>query len=157
MSTAEPSTIPRAAFIRPQPQEATEPLPEAFSPHRRGQRFVPGGMAATVQQWVLETGQAAVQSRRGQGYMRGEDYVKLEGNVRGSGPFTGRGRMQNGSLVDLLLAGCKNSSGDSQMKEIGEGKVVGIRAPVWEVEVDGKVWTVGVDWRVLSQIGSNGC
>ena len=37
----------------------SQPLPEAFSPHRRGQKFIAGGMAAQMQQHILETGQAA--------------------------------------------------------------------------------------------------
>lgn len=139
----------RPAFIRPpaQLQEPSEPLPEAFSPHRRGQKFVTGGMAATVQQWVLETGQAAVQSRKGQGYWRGDDYVmrvKIEEEVEGNGPFTVRAKLSNGDPIDLLLAGGKDAS------RIHPGSVVGIRVPTWKLDIGESSWTVGVDWTVLS-------
>ena len=149
-TTAAPSHRP--AFLRPsaEPDEQNEPLPETFSPHKRGQKFEPGGMAATVQQWVIETGHAAVQSRKGQGYLKGEDYVtrvKVE-NFAGDGPFTVRARLANGGRVDVLLAGHRLPN-SAQIQEVSEGCVVGIRAPTWEMELDGTVWTVGVDWRVL--------
>lgn len=145
--SVEPTATQRPAFIRPSavPQEPSEPLPDAFSPHRRGQKFVPGGLAATAQQWVLEAGQAAVQSRKGQGYLKGEDYivrVRVDAII-GDGPFTARGRLPNGDEVNLLLAGGGNVSRPS------ESAVVGIRAPAWDIELDGRNWTVGVDWKVL--------
>ena len=149
-TSAEAATIQRPAFLRPSlpPQEPIEPLPQAFSPHRRGQKLVPGGIAATMQQWVIETGQAAVQSRRGQGYLRGEDHVtraKVE-QFSGTGPYTARARLGSGEAVNLLLAGGSdvNSSG---MKV---GSVVAIRAPTWDIELEGAKWDVGVDWRILS-------
>ena len=100
-----------------------------------------------MQQWVIETGQAAVQSRKGQGYLRGEDYVLHVKIVRvtGDGPFTVRGRLANGDAVQVLLAG-----GSNERRDIHPNAVVGIRAPTWDLELDGRRWTVGVDWRVLS-------
>ncbi|TKA55074.1 hypothetical protein B0A55_13162, partial [Friedmanniomyces simplex] len=148
-ATEEQVTQHRPPFLRPSvvPPEPGEPLPEAFSPHRRGQKFVPGGMAATVQQWVIETGQAAVQSRRGQAYLRGEDYVikaKAE-DVQGDGPYLVRGMTGDGETVHVLLAA---GHGDRAAAVVA-GSVVGLRAPTWEVESEGTVWKVGVDWRVL--------
>ena len=136
------------AFVRAEQIAAgpTEPLPEAFSPHRRGQKFVVGAMAATVQQWVLEAGQAAIQSRKGKAYLRGEDYqmrAKIEGAVEGNGPFTATARLANGEPLRLLLAGRAHVDG------LRDGCVLGIRAPMWEVELADETWTVGVDWWVL--------
>lgn len=150
----ESGDLHRPAFLRPpqQPHPITEPLPEAFSPHRRGQKFVPGGMAATVQQWVLETGQAAAQSRRGQGHQHGEDYImraKVESAVESSGSFSVRARLPDGRSLDFLLAGGRGSN-SLPSSQIVPGAVIGIRAPTWEVELDGKMWTVAVDWRVVA-------
>ena len=150
---SDAAPLHRPAFLRPsvEPQEQNEPLPETFSPHKRGQKFEPGGMAATVQQWVIETGQAAVQSRKGQGYLRGEDYVtrvKVE-RLAGEGPFTVHARLANGEAVHILLAG-RRLPNAAQPQQVTEGCVVGIRAPTWEMELNGRVWTVGVDWRVIS-------
>lgn len=145
---ATASTPERPAFLRPSlpPQEPSEPLPDAFSPHRRGQKFVPGGMAATMQQWVIDTGQAAVQSRKGQAYLKGEDYVlrvKAE-DIAGHGPYVVQGKDVSGDVVDLVLAGT------GQGTEVKPGVVIGIRAPSWDLELDGKTYAVGVDWRTLS-------
>lgn len=134
-----PATDTRPTFLPPSTETSTEPpLPEFFSPHRRGQKFVPGGMAATVQQWVVETGQA---SRRGRGW---EDFamkVRVDDVVGGEGPcWLVQGKCGSGEDVRLLLAG------GGGMKV---GVVVGVRAPSWEIEVEGRVWRVAVDWRVL--------
>lgn len=152
-TTSIRSTSPqRPAFLRPSapPQEPTEPLPETFSPHKRGQKFVPGGMAAVVQQWVIEAGQTAVQSRRRQGYLKGEHYVtrvKID-QVLGAGPFTALGKNADGEQMRLLLAG--RAGADNEAARLGAGDVVGIRAPTWDVGVDGRMWAVGVDWKQLS-------
>ncbi|KAK0275165.1 hypothetical protein LTR35_011213 [Friedmanniomyces endolithicus] len=149
-STAERQTVPhRPSFLRSSvaPPEPSEPLPEAFSPHRRGQKFVPGGMAATMQQWVVETGQAAVQSRRGHAYLRGEDYVfkvKVE-IVEGDGPYLVRATTGDGEVVHVMLAA---GHGD-RAASVVVGSVVGLRAPTWAVECEGSVWKVGVDWKML--------
>jgi len=103
-------------------------------------------MAATVQQWVLEAGQAAIQSRKGKAYLRGEDYqmrAKIEGAVVGNGPFTANARLANGEPLRLLLTGRAHVDG------LRDECVLGIRAPMWEVELAGETWTVGVDWWVL--------
>lgn len=59
------------------------------------------------------------------------------------------------SLVDddddemrLLLAGQGGARGTGGVK-IKVGGVVGIRAPLWNMEVGEEQWTVGVDWVVL--------
>jgi hypothetical protein len=143
----------RPAFLRPAapPEEPSEPLPQTFSPHKRGQKFVPGGMAATVQQWVISTGQAAIQSRKGQGYLSGEDYVtrvRLQ-ELTGHGPFTARGETMDGESRNVLLAGTADSN-KAEQTCVNAGHVVGVRAPVWDVEVDGSQWTVCVDWKITS-------
>ena len=150
----EGPTQHRPTFLRPSAasQTSTEPLPEAFSPHRRGQKFLPGGMAATVQQWVIDTGQVAAQSRRAQTQLRGGDdfvtRVKIV-DVKGDGPLVGTARLVSGEAVGLLLT--RNAGPlSSRLEDVRGGVVVGIRAPSWEVDVDGRVWTVGVDWKVLS-------
>lgn len=134
-----PVTDTRPTFLRPSTETSTEPpLPEAFSPHRRGQKFVPGGMAATVQQWVVETGQA---SRRGRGWEEFAVKVRVDAVVGGEGPcWLVRGKSSVGEDVSLILAGGGG---------VEAGVIVGVRAPTWEVEVEGRRWRVAVDWRVL--------
>ncbi|KAK0855977.1 hypothetical protein LTS02_010839 [Friedmanniomyces endolithicus] len=149
-STAEVQAVQhRPSFLRSSvaPSEPSEPLPEAFSPHRRGQKFVPGGMAATMQQWVIETGQAAVQSRRGHAYLRGEDYVfkAIVEVVEGDGPYLVRATTGNGEVAYVMLA----AGNGERAASVVIGSIVGLRAPTWAVECEGRVWRVGVDWKVL--------
>ena len=142
-----------------------EPLPEAFSPHRRGTKFTPGGMAATVQHWVLEAGQTAAHVRRTSTYYArpSEDFaarIRIV-EVRGRGPFMvrgvsvpDRGGGGNGEDVRVMLAG-------QWADGVEVGKIVGVRAPVWDVKAEvgggdgedsddrGGMWMVGVDWKVL--------
>ncbi|CZT17518.1 uncharacterized protein RCC_03352 [Ramularia collo-cygni] len=146
-SRAEDTQTRRPAFLRASlaPSEQHEPLPEAFSPHRRGEKFVPGGMAATLQQWVIETGQNAAQSRRGQGYLRGEDYVLrcTVLSISGKGPFMIRGKLSDGTEVKLLLVA------NSKQTTVAVGSDVGVRAPLWNIQLDSCSWQVGVDWRMI--------
>lgn len=146
------TAIRRPQFLRSSvaPSEQFEPLPEAFSPHRRGEKFVPGGLAATMQQWVIETGQAASHSRKGQGYLRGEDYVLRAKvvSVAGKGPIMVQGRHLEGEDVRLMLTvGSKKDA----VVDVPVGSVVGVRAPTWDVELKGVSWTVAVDWKVVQQ------
>lgn len=146
-SRAEGIQLRRPAFLPSSlaPSARPEPLPEAFSPHRRGEKFVPGGMAATLQQWIIETGQNAAQSRRGQGYLRGEDYVVrcTVASVRGRAPCMVRGIQSDGTEVNLLLVA------DSKQITVAVGNDLGVRAPVWDVQLEDCSWTVGVDWKVV--------
>ena len=145
----EGGTVRRPAFLRSSvaPAENFEPLPEAFSPHRRGEKFIPGGMASSLQQWVVEMGQSAAHSRRGQGYLQGEAYlhrVKVE-SVSGHCPMLIQGRREDGHQLQFLLI----AEGKALTGNVCTGSIVGIRAPSWEVELEGDSWIVGVDWRTL--------
>ncbi|SMR41586.1 unnamed protein product [Zymoseptoria tritici ST99CH_1E4] len=142
------TAIRRPAFLRSSvaPSEQ-EPLPDAFSPHRRGEKFVPGGMAASLQQWVVEAGQAAMQSRKGFGYLRGEEYVLrvtiVSVSTAGS-PLLARGKQVDGTEIRLLLV-----MGSRKPGSVSAGSTVGVRAPTWQILIDGVDCTVGVDWRLL--------
>ena len=48
----------------------------------------------------------------------------------------------------VLLAGQGGTRGSGGVK-IKVGGIVGIRAPMWDVDVSGEKWVVGVDWVVL--------
>lgn len=140
----------RPSFLRhvmPAPS-ATEPLPEAFSPHRRGQRFVPGGMAAELQSWVLDTGQAAMQSRSVGGFGQDERMhvtIRLDA-CTGDDPVFAQGAvLDDGQLCRVMLVG-RAAVNKGQLRA---GDAVGIRAPTWNVELGSEEWVVGVDWRIL--------
>lgn len=52
------------------------------------------------------------------------------------------------SLVGLLLAGVGGARGKTGVK-LSKGVLLGIRAPAWEIDIAGEMWTVGVDWMLL--------
>ena len=142
----------RPSFLKPADtgNKSSEPLPELFSPHRRGDKFVPGGMAATMQTWILQTGQAAIHGRKQQTTHRGDDFLarlKVE-EVLGQGPYTAKARMMEGTATDVLLARANNTPGESRASVV-VGHVVGIRAPSWQVEIEGNMWMVAVDWKII--------
>jgi len=79
--------------------------------------------------------------------LRGEEFVfkvKVE-IVEGDGPYLVRATTGDGELVHVMLA---VGHGD-RAASVVVGSVVGLRAPMWAVECEGKVWKVGVDWKML--------
>ncbi|GAB7343570.1 hypothetical protein MBLNU457_1574t1 [Dothideomycetes sp. NU457] len=143
----------RPAFLKSSipAEQPGEPLPDVFSPRKRGRGFVPNGMAAELQSWIFETGNAAVQSRRGQDYLRGEDYaIRIQVHeVSGNGPFFVYAETSDGTPQRVLLVEGSERSG-SRATSIRAEDIIGIRAPIWTITVDGKEWTVGVDYKILS-------
>ncbi|OJD34524.1 uncharacterized protein BKCO1_2200072 [Diplodia corticola] len=140
---------------------AITPLPEHFSPHRRSQKFLPGGMADVVRTWVLNVGQsgslaetASSQSRR-----RPNQPSKLHvAECVGEGPGD-RLKLVSDQTDTHSLAQGEESSGtrailvgpakrNSRSPNIGDD--VTVLPPSWEIEVGqhGEKWLVAVDWRV---------
>lgn len=126
--------------------ELAEPLPDAFSPHRRRQRFLPGGMAAEVQQWIVEATQSAGQHRQS---TTGADLLQAVVSEISEPSSTGMVLAKataGNERVRLLLAGSgKNQSAFS----IKQGDILAIKAPSWNIELESEQWIIGVDWCVL--------
>ncbi|KAH4912139.1 hypothetical protein HBI80_009180 [Parastagonospora nodorum] len=179
----------RPAFILPpqptSPPKPSKPLPEIFSPSRKSQKYVPNGLASTMQSWIIETantGFAAQERSTTGGVVWGrdrEDGVRLRVRVTAASSsnlkdgesevecFPGhfvfvRGETEPGmynhsralSVVDndgemrILLAGQGGARGVAGVK-IKIGSIVGVRAPMWDVDVAGEKWMIGVDWVAL--------
>jgi hypothetical protein len=51
--------------------------------------------------------------------------------------------------VKVMLAGQGGAKGSGGVR-VRNGNVVGVRAPVWDVDIGGEIWVVGVDWVVLA-------
>lgn len=140
----------RPAFLMaslPPPLETATPLPDAFSPRRRGQKFVPGGLASELQSWVIEAAQTASQSRP-RNALSVDDSVHVINidEVKGNGPVFVHGtRPGNGKSKVLLVDGQANQKAD----KVKAGDRVSIRLPTWDVQVLGEAWTIGVDWRTM--------
>lgn len=128
-------------------------MPDTFSPHRRGQKFVPGGMADVVRGWVMDVGSSAGQGRAG----------RVVGRARGDAEFVLNVQVGDVTLADglTLLRGLSANRSDllqekrlvlagkargGNVERVRRGDMVGVRAPSWEIEVKGTTWSVGVDW-----------
>ena len=69
--------IPRPHFILPQlptsPSKSAVPLPETFSPSRKNGKYMPNGMAATLQSWIHETASTGYAANTNSGVVSSRD------------------------------------------------------------------------------------
>jgi hypothetical protein len=54
---------------------------------------------------------------------------------------------EDGEIRILLGQGGARGAGGVKIRM---GGVIGVRQPMWDVDVNGETWVVGVDWVVLS-------
>lgn len=176
-STPLPSTSgTETTFLKPlrfKPPDPTEqvqthndPLPDHFSPHRKGQKYVHGGLAAEVQGWLVNLEPAVpVTSGRARVEERPQWLVRIVVDEIGGDSKTGftmvkgrkiqvvdgdeRGMVDAFGEVKVLLAGEEQLIGLQKGSKVEVGSRIGIKGPVWEVVVDGEKWGVGVNWKVL--------
>ncbi|KAE8454007.1 hypothetical protein EG329_007783 [Mollisiaceae sp. DMI_Dod_QoI] len=164
-----------ATFLKPprfrppdpaeQSQAQPDPLPEHFSPNRRGQKYVSGGLAAEVRDWLfnLESALPSTRSREGKEEWLARIMVDEVSGSSKAGFTMVRGRQihavegdEGGGMIDtmgdakVLLAGEGQVTGLQRGGKVEVGNRVGIKGPVWEVVVEGVRWGVGVDWKILS-------
>jgi len=135
----------RPAFRLPPQETATisQPLPDAFSPYRRGQRFIPGGMATEAQQWVIETAQSFNQQRNAASENVTHVSVVEASNNTGDGMILVKGESDH-RLLNLLLVpyGMNIASPD-----VNQGDILAIRAPTWQIKLVDEIWVVAADWK----------
>ncbi|KAI9647813.1 hypothetical protein NHQ30_004201 [Ciborinia camelliae] len=167
-STAPSTFLKPPRFRPPDPAETqgnTDPLPEQFSPHRKGQKYVAGGLAAEVRDWLIDI-DSSIPSHGTTGVQKGKNkewIVKMLVNeVSGSGRMgmclvkgrqmrdvDGEEVVDDLGMVKVILAGEGTGTGLQRGRDVEVGKVVQIKGPVWEMVVEGEKWGVGVDWKVL--------
>ncbi|OBT92430.1 hypothetical protein VE01_09284 [Pseudogymnoascus verrucosus] len=162
-TSSTPAPIESAdAFLRPprfkppdeEREAAVEPLPEHFSPRRRGQKFLAGGLAAEVRGWLVDRESQAARSARNPvredgwkikiavdevtgGYGAGMTLVR--GRRVGSNSYEGGGVYP----IRMMLGGEEGmSEGIRKGEQAAVGKVVGVKGPAWEVDVDATVLTL---------------
>lgn len=151
-SASMPAPLSRPAFLRPPTPPAAAPIPQTFSPHRKGANLISGGTASTVQAWVIAAGQSAAQNWRQQAtyqysQVQGEGWgfrvrVEMAEEMEGGG-WRVLGRKDDGSdeTVRCLLVG-------EGKGEVSAGVSVGVRGLGWEVGIDGQgQWWIGVGWE----------
>ncbi|KAI1380709.1 hypothetical protein F4677DRAFT_404361 [Hypoxylon crocopeplum] len=153
-----------------------DPLPDAFSPHRRkGAKYIPGGLAASVRDWFVDvwagsrTGSKQlsgggggsewiatirvdeVNAAPGMAFVTGRhvayEEAEGEGGVAGDGDAGGETASRGARIV---LAGSPRLTGLEKRPDVRPGVVVGIGRPTWEVSLpDQGRWAVVCEWAVL--------
>ncbi|OHW91049.1 hypothetical protein CSPAE12_10352 [Colletotrichum incanum] len=146
-------TFRRAPRFKVSEAEASrhEGLPEAFSPQRRGAKYVPGGLAAELQTWLAEVKGWAGGDRPADLVMTIVIDELCAGNrmylVRGR-RIVGDGEESEEIAARLMLAGEGRLTGLGQKAAVLVGSKVAISQPAWEVELEGMRWIVACDWAV---------
>ncbi|KAH8711787.1 hypothetical protein GQ44DRAFT_763017 [Phaeosphaeriaceae sp. PMI808] len=158
-----PTTTPhRPSFLLPplptSPQKPKKPLPEIFSPSRKNNKYVPSGMAATMQTFIIDAAHSGADTAA---YARDADHgVKVRLRVcciaegvdvveclpHGFVLVEGKGEGVSGEMERMVLVGRGGARG---VVRIGRGDVIVVRGPVWDVDVCGEKWVVGVEWGVM--------
>ncbi|KAL9100769.1 MAG: hypothetical protein Q9163_003901 [Psora crenata] len=163
LSTPNPnqhaSIHPSATTITPHPPiilpprspTPPPPTPSAFySPSRRGQKYVPGGIAATVRDWVIETAQSARhvvrRDRHGHRQEVWDRKIKvMESRQADIGAGMSLVRSEGGEeAIRWMLVGRGRGDG-----EVPGAKFIGVKEPIWDLEIAGEKWNVAVEWQVL--------
>ncbi|KAG4440516.1 hypothetical protein IFR05_003986 [Cadophora sp. M221] len=171
LSTQNPTPFLKPPRFRPPDPASTsqtqaDPLPEQFSPHRKGQKYVPGGLAAEVRDWLMNLDGAIpeMRGRRGDnewlvrvvvdevsgGFREGMTMVRGRQVRVTEGLGHGEETVDSHGWVKVILAGEGAGTGLQRGSAVEMGKIVGIKGPVWEVVIEGEKWGVGVDWKVLT-------
>ncbi|KEY73709.1 hypothetical protein S7711_06283 [Stachybotrys chartarum IBT 7711] len=123
-----------------------EGLPPAFSPQRRGARYVSRGMAAELQGWLSDV-------KGWEGAERSSPESGLRIIVKEVRPgrrmYLVQGVADDGNQSQaFILAGEGRLTGLGQRADVDVGSVVMLGQPVWEVLLEGQLWTVSCDWSV---------
>lgn len=132
---------------------AADPNPDIFSPQRRGgPRYVPGGLASELRDWLLEIKESDAEQRRSLPTVRLSVETSRNGGpgvmlVAGR-PFDGRG--WKGPVAKAILAGDGLveglATGGGNRAKVVPGGVVTVAPPAWDVQL-GEMWAVAYRWE----------
>lgn len=156
--SSPPPPLPK--FLLPTPPPPPPALPTPFSPPGPSQKYLPNGLASTVRDLVVETALQASHLAR----LRGKADAKQpkaeeswdfrvqvtdarRGDI-GEGIVLVRGSDGTGWALLGKAKGSGSEETDDEMKAmVRTGCEVRVRKPVWEVELLGERWVVGVEWE----------
>ncbi|KAF4986768.1 hypothetical protein FGRMN_10686 [Fusarium graminum] len=126
---------------------AIEGLPAAFSPQRRGAKYIAGGLAAELQGWLSE-----VKGWEGVALTTASTTnMIVEEFQPGRRMYLVKGRTATAQGKRYLLAGEGRLTGLGQRMPLSVGSVIEVGQPVWDVELEGVSWTVACDWGVSKE------
>ncbi|KAI6381028.1 hypothetical protein MCOR25_001330 [Pyricularia grisea] len=164
-------------FVTTEPSEQRQFfLPDAFSPQRRGARYMAGGLAAEVRDWLFQVKSDGKEPR----YNHDSDQplpvtpaAEYLANEVSAGPgmqmLTARPAWstetddpsrndakdteQTLHTVKLILAGDGRISGLGGKNTVRQNTVVVIHPPTWEINLqDHGIWTMVCDWSIADEI-----
>lgn len=137
------------AAPRFKPTEAdptTDGLPAAFlSPQRRGQKYIPHGLAAALQGWLSDV----KGWEGGDGASEAVLTLAVDEVRPGRRMYLVRGRVDGGREGRFMLAGEGRLTGLGRRAVVQVGGRVRVGRPVWDVVLEGETWTVACDWGVV--------
>ncbi|KAK0651588.1 hypothetical protein B0T16DRAFT_454040 [Cercophora newfieldiana] len=166
----QPTFHPPPRFKPPPDGGAKPPLPSEtnlatiFSPHRRGTRYLPGGLASELRDWLVEIKEtdldpashqphAAVRLAVEQVRHGGAGMTLIEGRPIGEGGVLG-GRAKAILTGEGMLggqgAGLGGGDGNGAGRKVKTGAVVAVAPPAWDVEI-GERWAVAYWWGVVAE------
>ncbi|RFN45151.1 hypothetical protein FIE12Z_10623 [Fusarium flagelliforme] len=120
----------------------TDGIPAVFSPQRRGAKYIAGGLAAELQGWLSE-----VKGWEGSTPAPSSTIDVTVEEVRpGRRMYLVKGSTDISGSKKFLLAGEGRLTGLGQRMPLSVGSIVKVEQPVWDIELDGEVWTVACDW-----------
>ncbi|CAN8105962.1 unnamed protein product [Discula destructiva] len=141
--------------------QSNPPLPDAFSPQRRGVKYVPGGLAAEVRDWLVQVkGPSEYDRPAGQSVRLNVKQVRTcnpSGMCIISGTEVKGGADIDGSLVQkdvqehqpakVILAGDGRIVGLGGKRVVARGKTLSLYQPMWDIALDdlGR-FAVACDW-----------
>lgn len=146
--TGTPSIPSRPPLILP-PRSPSPPIatPAFFSPHRRGQKYVHGGLASSVRNWIVETSQQA--HIRAHARRDGDEVWDLRFRVK-------EYRLEDSNERTIIVQG-RTEARRWMLVGMGRGDtkvevdcIVGIKEPTWEVLIGNEYYMVAIEWKVLN-------
>ena len=161
---------PRFKAPEPPPSRPQYFLPDAFSPQRRGAKYVPGGLAAELRDWLVEA-----KGEAGGSGVEGGDKVPLASASAGvaispvievheacPGPemWLVRGRRRTRAQTQqavakdetrIILAGEGRLFGLARGNDVLAGCAVQVLPPTWDIDLHDGKWSVACDWYVLEE------
>ncbi|UKZ62128.1 uncharacterized protein TrAtP1_003388 [Trichoderma atroviride] len=121
-------------------------LPAAFSPQRRGAKYIAGGMAAQLQGWLSEVKSWEENGEKTTSGLK----IHVEQIRPGRRMYLIEGRASSGDVPQKwILAGEGKLTGLGKRAEVEMGSVVLIEQPTWEVELEASVWNVACEWSIV--------
>ncbi|KAI9833607.1 MAG: hypothetical protein M1819_003560 [Sarea resinae] len=118
---------------------------EVFSPSRRGNRYVPGGLADQVRHWAIQASQPPNNELRDEAGIATDLLVEKVAVGRHLAIVQGQTRR---GPQRVILPG----SGDGALKKLGDSAAknsrIKIEPPIWEIDLLGQKWVVGNGYRM---------